>query len=85
LQGGSQVYECLRDNRPKLTGLCQATLFDHELHMVTSIDFIPPAKWFCAAEISQHCKRTDRWGSGVMRCLREKQFEATFSRHCLAV
>ena len=84
LQGGSRVLKCLREHRTALAPLCQATLFDYEVRMASSIDFNASAKWFCAKEIRQHCKRNDPWGEDVMHCLRAKQSGA-FSQGCRAV
>ena len=86
MQGDARVISCFRAHRQKLSHGCQQILVDFDIRMAESIDYNPPAKWFCASEISRYCPRADDvWGHHVMHCLRGSQANGNFTQGCLAV
>eukprot|EP00951_Prasinocladus_malaysianus_P016396 scaffold127716_cov50-Prasinocladus_malaysianus.AAC.1 len=69
--GSARVIRCLQDSREDLGYECRATLFDQEVRMSESLDFMYPMKKACTKELEQLCKDVPEGHARQIKCLQE--------------
>eukprot|EP00197_Chlamydomonas_leiostraca_P010927 CAMPEP_0202884756 /NCGR_PEP_ID=MMETSP1391-20130828/41312_1 /ASSEMBLY_ACC=CAM_ASM_000867 /TAXON_ID=1034604 /ORGANISM="Chlamydomonas leiostraca, Strain SAG 11-49" /LENGTH=982 /DNA_ID=CAMNT_0049567983 /DNA_START=167 /DNA_END=3115 /DNA_ORIENTATION=+ len=80
--GSARVIRCLTTQRPKLSPVCRATLFDEEVRFSENIDFQYPMKEACQTELNKYCKDVPHGNARAIRCLQDNKGEKDFGKAC---